>query len=114
MIRLSPLSTLNEADLREATELLAREFDPHAIYLFGSHTWGAPHPDSDVDIMVVLRHGEPTPDDYGRALRVLKRLVIPIEPHLSSRERFERFAPVFGTFANDVRRKGVLLYAAEE
>jgi uncharacterized protein len=36
--------------------LLAREFRPHQIILFGSYAYGSPTKDSDVDILVVMPH----------------------------------------------------------
>lgn len=36
------------------SDALAREFRPHRIVLFGSYANGAPGPDSDVDLMVIL------------------------------------------------------------
>jgi predicted nucleotidyltransferase len=41
--------------IRELTSQIAREFDPDRIILFGSHAYGQPDNDSDVDILVVLR-----------------------------------------------------------
>ncbi|HYV27018.1 MAG TPA: nucleotidyltransferase domain-containing protein [Candidatus Eisenbacteria bacterium] len=34
---------------------IAREFKPKKIILFGSYAYGKPTPDSDVDVMVILR-----------------------------------------------------------
>jgi Polymerase beta, Nucleotidyltransferase len=31
------------------------------IYLFGSHAWGTPHDDSDVDIMVIVSESSEPP-----------------------------------------------------
>ena len=33
---------------------VAERFQPDKIILFGSHAYGTPHPDSDVDILVVM------------------------------------------------------------
>ena len=40
--------------IRDLTSLIAREFDPDRIILFGSYASGQPDYDSDVDILVVL------------------------------------------------------------
>jgi predicted nucleotidyltransferase len=40
--------------IEELTSQIAREFNPDRIILFGSHAYGQPHDDSDVDILVVL------------------------------------------------------------
>ena len=43
---------LNE--IRELAERIAREFDPERIILFGSHAYGTPTEDSDVDMTVIM------------------------------------------------------------
>jgi predicted nucleotidyltransferase len=40
--------------IEDLTSQIAREFDPDKIILFGSHAYGQPQDDSDVDILVVL------------------------------------------------------------
>ena len=40
--------------IRDLTSQIAREFNPDRIILFGSHAYGEPSNDSDVDILVVL------------------------------------------------------------
>jgi predicted nucleotidyltransferase len=40
--------------IEDLTSRIAREFNPDRIILFGSHAYGQPHDDSDVDILVVL------------------------------------------------------------
>ncbi len=41
-------------DIMDFARRIAEEFSPDRIILFGSHAYGAPGPDSDVDILVVL------------------------------------------------------------
>jgi predicted nucleotidyltransferase len=47
--------------LETAVERLKAEFQPEEIYLFGSHAWGTPTDDSDVDLMVVLQESNQRP-----------------------------------------------------
>jgi predicted nucleotidyltransferase len=41
--------------IRRFARLVAERFRPDKIILFGSHAYGTPHADSDVDILVVKR-----------------------------------------------------------
>lgn len=41
-------------EIKDLTSQIAREFSPDRIILFGSHAYGQPSNDSDVDILVVL------------------------------------------------------------
>jgi predicted nucleotidyltransferase len=43
-----------EADIRSYCAAIAGAFKPDRIILFGSHAYGQPHRDSDVDVLVVL------------------------------------------------------------
>ena len=45
----------------EAVARLVAEFNPDAIYLFGSHAWGSPDDDSDVDFFIVVKESNEKP-----------------------------------------------------
>jgi predicted nucleotidyltransferase len=45
---------VNQKQINELSERIAREFHPERIILFGSHAYGQPGPYSDVDLLVVL------------------------------------------------------------
>jgi len=42
------------SQIKELSRAIAREFNAQKIILFGSHAYGNPGPDSDVDLLVVL------------------------------------------------------------
>ena len=44
-----------KAVIRRFVRQVAERFQPDKIILFGSHAYGTPHADSDVDILVVMR-----------------------------------------------------------
>ena len=55
---------------------VAEEFQPERIILFGSHAYGTPTEDSDVDLLVVMPHeGRP----HEQATRIRDR----VEPHFA-------------------------------
>lgn len=41
--------------IEKITNRLVDEFDPEKIILFGSHAWGEPGPDSDLDLLIVVK-----------------------------------------------------------
>jgi predicted nucleotidyltransferase len=41
-------------DIRKFAAVIAREFRPQRIILFGSYAYGRPTEDSDVDLLVVI------------------------------------------------------------
>jgi len=40
--------------IQEFCDRVVAEFHPDKIVLFGSHAWGTPREDSDVDLLVIL------------------------------------------------------------
>lgn len=52
---------LPEELLDEVTQRLVDTFAPEAIYLFGSHAWGEPSEDSDLDLLVIVSDSELEP-----------------------------------------------------
>ena len=75
------------AQIRQLCTRIAREFKPEKIILFGSHAYGQPTPESDLDVMVVMQfEGDP----LEQAVTMLNRLnmLIPIDLLVEPRNRF--------------------------
>src|SRR5262249_18459342 len=60
--------------IRRYARAIAEEFHPGKIILFGSYPYGTPHPDSDVDLLVIM----PARDEHAQAVRILWRLAAPV------------------------------------
>jgi predicted nucleotidyltransferase len=45
--------------IQSLCDRIVEEFHPDRVILFGSHTYGVPGPDSDVDMLVILPFEEP-------------------------------------------------------
>src|SRR5260370_36590260 len=56
--------------IRRFAREVAEHFQPDKIILFGSHAYGTPHADSDVDILVIM----PARNQIDRALRIDRAL----------------------------------------
>src|SRR5438132_8478608 len=54
------------AAIRRFARQVAEQFHPDKIILFGSHAYGTPHADSDVDILVVM----PCRNELDQALKI--------------------------------------------
>ncbi len=65
----------NQEILDEITKRLALEFQPEQIILFGSHAWGTPTKDSDLDLLVIVKDSPLKPTRRAiKAHRCLKGL----------------------------------------
>ena len=99
------------SQLSEWADRIARQFTPEKIILFGSHAYGDPDEDSDVDLLVVMPHSEPSVQvaadirmmlPYDRAVDVMVRTPEQVRARLQMND----------FFMQEVMSKGHVLYAA--
>ena len=97
--------------LRTATQKLVAEFQPEEIWLFGSHAWGTPGDDSDVDLFVVVRESAESPIRRAqRAHRCLRGLSMPKDVLVETRQDFESVRSVKTSVENMIIKRGRRLY----
>jgi predicted nucleotidyltransferase len=97
--------------LQEITRRLVDEFQPEEIILFGSHAWGEPDEDSDLDLLVVVSHSDLPPARRAtRAYRCLHGLNVPKDILVRTRAEVERFRHVRASLEYQVFERGRVLY----
>ncbi|MBI5215439.1 MAG: nucleotidyltransferase domain-containing protein [Ignavibacteriae bacterium] len=97
--------------LEEITRRLVEEFQPHKIILFGSHAWGTPNDDSDVDICVIVEQSTEAPARRAsRAYRCLRGVRVSKDILVKTRSEFDRYFSVPASLERAVAEKGKLLY----
>jgi uncharacterized protein len=97
--------------LDKAVERLKTEFQPEQIYLFGSHAWGTPTEDSDVDFMVIVRDsGEKAIRRMQRAHRCLSGLGFSKDVLVPTRAQVDRYKHLRASLFHQVLAKGRKLY----
>lgn len=106
------LPQFSEEMLPDITSRLVAALAPRAIYLFGSHAYGTPHRDSDVDLLVVLDEIQSIMEVARRGYGALFGLGLPIELHFITAEKLERYGGVVGSFHREVKNRGRIVYAA--
>jgi uncharacterized protein len=98
--------------IQEVADKIAREYQPEKIILFGSHAWGKPGPDSDVDLFIVKKT-----ESTREAARKISRLIFPrpfpmdviVYNPDKARDRLKRG----DFFLKDIFSKGKLLYESK-
>jgi predicted nucleotidyltransferase len=93
------------------SDRIAAAFKPERIILFGSHAYGAPRAESDVDLLVVMPfEGHPT----RKALDILNRLDPPFAIDLLVRtpEQMRQRLAWNDFFLREIVERGHELYAA--
>lgn len=107
------MKTLNPEQLEEAIRRLVTALGPERIYLYGSHAYGQPSVDSDLDLLIVLAHSDLPPHRRAvAAYRALRGLSLPAEIKVVTRQEFDRRAAWFSTIEKVALEKGKVLYAA--
>jgi uncharacterized protein len=106
-------TTTTGRDIADVVAQIVERFHPQQVVLFGSHAYGIPTPDSDVDLLVVmetsLRHIE-------QAVEIRKAVDFPFPVDILVRTPqhiAERIA-LGDVFLREVLTKGVVLYAAND
>jgi predicted nucleotidyltransferase len=102
---------VESALLNEITHRVANELHPERIILFGSHAWGVPANDSDLDLLVIV--GEKTEPGYRiarRAYRALRGLRVPVDFVIRSRAEIEASRDVPASLEYEALNKGRVLY----
>ena len=105
------MKTIPSGVLQEAVERLKAEFQPEEIYLFGSHAWGTPDDDSDVDLMVIV----PDSDERSikrmqRAHRCLRGIGFAKDVLVPTRTQVDRYKHFRASLFHQVLAKGRKLY----
>ena len=97
--------------LEQAVARLRTEFQPDQIFLYGSHAWGTPHDDSDVDLFVLVPHSEETPIRRSqRAHRCLRGLRMPKDVLVETRQEIDQVKGLKTSLENAIFSRGRRLY----
>jgi len=100
-----------QAAIDTAVERLVAEFQPEQVWLFGSHAWGEPDEQSDLDFVVIVPESDERPiKRMQRAARCLVGLGVPNDVIVHTRAEFDRFRDVVSSLTYKIIREGRLLY----
>jgi predicted nucleotidyltransferase len=102
---------MSEDLMREITQRLVENFQPEQVILFGSHAWGSPTPDSDIDLMVIVSDSDLTA--YQRAVlghRSLSGLGIAKDIVVRTRAEFDFWQETRASLEYKVSHQGKVLY----
>ena len=105
------MKTLGKELLETVTQRLVAEFQPEQIWLYGSHVWGNPHDDSDVDLFVVVPESDETPIRRSqRAHRCLRGLRMPKDVLVETRREVNRVKEFKASLENLILNRGRKIY----
>ena len=99
-----------ESALQQASERIAKRFDPDKIILFGSAARGQEGPDSDADLLVVMPVNGSKRQQAVQIDLALEGIPIPIDLIVVTPEEVEKYRETIGTIIHEAVREGKVLY----
>jgi uncharacterized protein len=104
-------TSVTAALLDEIRQRLVAALKPEQIILFGSHAYGEPTEDSDIDLLVIIaQSNEPRYRRARSAYQALRGLGVSKDVIVMTREEVEQQANVPHSIANQALRLGKVLY----
>jgi predicted nucleotidyltransferase len=90
---------------------LVESLHPEQIILFGSHAYGEPNEDSDVDLFVIVSESDQPRYRRSRlAYRALRGISVPTDVIIMTREEVKRKVNVRSSLISRVIHDGKILY----
>ena len=96
-------------DIDALVERIGEEFQPERVILFGSHAYGAPSSDSDVDLLVIMEHEG---SGVAQALEIIRRIKsrLPIDILVRTPQEIRQRLAWNDFFLKEVVRRGEVIY----
>lgn len=97
--------------LEEMTRRLVVALGAQRVVLFGSHAWGIPDEDSDVDLFVVVPWSdEPARERAIKARHAVRDLDVPKDVIVRTAAEVERARGVPASLEAEILERGIVLY----
>ena len=106
-----PQAQSQRAHIRQLCKRIVQEFTPEKIILFGSHAYGQPTPESDLDLLVVMQFDG---DPLEQAVAMLNRInvLLPIDLLVRTPEQIRLRLEMGDSFMRDIVERGKVMYEA--
>ncbi len=97
--------------ITKITKRISDALKPDRIFLFGSHAWGVPTADSDIDLFVIVKGSDqPSYRRSREVYRSLRGIREPVEVIVRTIDEVERSKCVVTSLTKKVLEQGRLLY----
>ena len=111
LVRRLPSGRVPRAAIREYVRQVVEKFHPNKVILFGSHAYGKPDADSDVDLLVVM----PAKNELTMMGRIPQAIWAPFPMDLivHTPENLVKRLAWNDWFLKEVVEKGIVVYDAD-
>lgn len=102
-----------EENIKQIVNKIVKEFNPERVILFGSYAWGKPHPDSDVDLLIVKTDPQKNTREMAIELeKLLSKRDFPLDLLVYKPDELqEKINQERNLFLEDIVRNGKMLYS---
>ena len=99
--------------INKLVEAIKVNYKPQKIILFGSHAWGNPTDESDIDLLIVKDTDKPFHKRWAEVCRLVSdlRKGIAFSPFVVTPDELRRRLELGDQFFEEIIRKGSVLYA---
>jgi uncharacterized protein len=104
-------SMIDRETIRAFVDEVVRRFQPERVVLFGSYAYGRPDADSDVDLLVVMRHRGAGAEQAAR-IRHVVRSGFPLDLIVRSPANIRLRVKMGDSFIREILEKGEVLHEA--
>jgi predicted nucleotidyltransferase len=96
-------------------EIIAREYRPQKVILFGSYARGQPTEDSDIDLLIIKDTDARMVDRFVEVKRLIydPQLRVPVSPLVYTPHELEERLDMEDDFVTEIIREGTVLYEAK-
>ena len=101
---------VSSGQIYRVADKIAKEYKPEKIILFGSHAWGKPHADSDVDLFVMKRTNDSVIERHKKVGRLLFGRGFPVDVLIYTPAQVKKRLQMGDFFVRNIMFKGKLLY----
>src|ERR1043165_2356461 len=99
-------------DIQRYCDAIAAAFKPQRIILFGSHAYGNPTADSDVDVLVVMPKSRRVKRDTAIQIRMKVDADFPVDVLVRGESEVERRVRQRDMFMTQITSQGRVMYEA--
>jgi len=98
------------SEIKKYARSLVREFHPNRVILFGSYARGKPSEDSDVDILVIMKHEKSKNVEQAIAIDRRVGYSFPLDLLVRKPDEIKRRIALHDVFLLSVLKEGKVLY----
>jgi predicted nucleotidyltransferase len=99
-----------EERLMEIKGRIIDVFNPYQIIVFGSHVYGQPDPDSDVDLLIIMESDERPAQRAAQVSKLLQPRPFPLDIIVRTPEEIRQRLKIGDYFMQEVMEQGKVLY----